>query len=203
MDSASGLLPPEPWPQRVSRLLAWAAGACILIGCGLLISLDVVTRAIFRRGVIESFEISGYAFAAAIGLGMAFAVASKSHIRVDIALGVLPKGWRAPCDLLASAALALVALALAWYCWGTLAQSIDMNAKSVSSMQTPMAVPQSVWFAGLFWFAAMAVIVPLQALARLLAGDRAGFDALVGSLRVDEEIEQAGVDSDLTGGTRP
>jgi hypothetical protein len=60
-----------------------------------------------------------------------------------------------------------------------------------------------VWFAGLFWFAAMAVIVPLQALARLLAGDRAGFDALVGSLRVDEEIEQAGVDSDLTGGTRP
>jgi TRAP-type C4-dicarboxylate transport system permease small subunit len=203
MDSASGLLPPEPWPQRVSRLLAWAAGACILIGCGLLISLDVVTRAIFRRGVIESFEISAYAFAAAIGLGMAFAVASKSHIRVDIALGVLPKGWRAPCDLLASAALALVALALAWYCWGTLAQSIDMNAKSVSSMQTPMAVPQSVWFAGLFWFAAMAVIVPLQALARLLAGDRAGFDALVGSLRVDEEIEQAGVDSDLTGGTRP
>lgn len=203
MDSATSLLPPEPWPQRVSRLLAWAAGACILFGCGLLISLDVVTRAIFRRGVVESFEISGYAFAAAIGLGMAFAVASKSHIRVDIALGALPKAWRVPCDLLASAALALVALTLAWFCWGTLAQSIDMNAKSVSMLQTPMAVPQSVWFVGLFWFAAMAVIVPLQALARLLAGDRAGFDALVGSLRVDEEIEQAGVDSDLAGGKRP
>ncbi|MFM7345570.1 MAG: TRAP transporter small permease subunit [Tagaea sp.] len=202
MQSAAPLLPPEPWPQRISRLLAWAAGACILFGCGLLISLDVITRAIFRRGVVESFEISGYAFADAIGLGMAFAVASKSHIRVDIALGALPKGWRAPCDLLASAALALIALALAWYCWGTLAQSIDMNAKSVSTLQTPMALPQSVWFAGLFWFAAMAVIVTLQALARLLAGDRAGFEALVGSLRVDEEIEQAGVDSDLAGGKR-
>jgi TRAP-type C4-dicarboxylate transport system permease small subunit len=202
MDGGSQFLPQEPWPQRISRLLAWAAGACILFGCGLLISLDVITRAIFRRGVVESFEISGYAFAAAIGLGMAFAVASKSHIRVDIALGLLPKGWRAPCDLLAAAALALIALALAWYCWGTLSQSIEMNAKSVSTMQTPLALPQSVWFAGLFWFAAMAVIVPLQALARLLSGDRAGFDALVGSLRVDEEIEQAGVDADLAGGRR-
>jgi TRAP-type C4-dicarboxylate transport system permease small subunit len=203
MDRGTPLLPPEPWPQRISRLLAWAAGACILIGCGALISIDVITRAIFRRGVVESFEISGYAFAAAIGLGMGFAVASKSHIRVDIALGLLPKAWRAPCDLLASAALALVALALAWFCWGTLSQSIDMNAKSVSTLQTPMALPQSVWFAGLFWFAAMAILVPLQALARLLAGDRDGFDALVGGLKVDEEIEQAGVDSDLAGEKRP
>ncbi len=173
-----------------------------MFGCGLLISLDVVTRAIFRRGVIESFEISGYAFAAAVGLGMAFAVASKSHIRVDIALGLLPKKLRAPFDLIASAALALVALTLAWYAWDTLQQSIAMNAKSVSTMQTPMAIPQSVWFAGLFWFAAMAVIVPVQALLRLFANDRAGFEALVGSLRVDEEIEQAGVDSDLAGGKR-
>ncbi|MCA3245711.1 MAG: TRAP transporter small permease subunit [Tagaea sp.] len=203
MESRSSLLPPEPLAQRISRLFAWAAGACILFGCGLLVSLDVITRAIFRRGVIESFEISGYAFAAAVGLGMAFAVASKSHIRVDIALGLLPRKLRAPFDLIASAALAAVALALAWFCWGVLDQSIAMNAKSVSTMQTPMALPQSVWFAGLFWFAAMSVIVPVQALLRLLAGDRAGFEALVGSLRVDEEIEQAGVDSDLAGGKRP
>ena len=66
MESRSSLLPPEPLAQRISRLFAWAAGACILFGCGLLVSLDVITRAIFRRGVIESFEISGYAFAAAV-----------------------------------------------------------------------------------------------------------------------------------------
>ncbi|MCM0019165.1 MAG: TRAP transporter small permease [Tagaea sp.] len=200
MDSEPKLLPPEPLPQRVSRLLAWAAGACILIGCGLLISIDVVTRAIFRRGVVESFEISGYAFAAAIGLGMGFAVASKSHIRVDIFLDFLPRWGRAVCDLIAAAALAAIALALAWYCWGTLDQSIAMNAKSVSTLQTPMAVPQSVWFAGLFWFACMAVIVPLQAVLRLVAGDRPGFDAAVGPLKIDEEIEQAGVDAEQAKG---
>jgi TRAP-type C4-dicarboxylate transport system permease small subunit len=188
------LLPVEPLPQRLSRLMAWLAGAFILIGCAALISIDVVTRAIFRRGVVESFELSSYAFAIAIGLGLAFAVTAKSHIRVDILLGVLPACLRAVCDLLASLALALIALALAWFCWGTLSQSIAMNAKSVSTLQTPMAVPQGLWWAGIAWFAAIAVIVPVQAFIHLLAGNRAGFDRLVGSLQVEEEIEQAGVD---------
>ncbi len=53
------LLPDEPLPQRISRILAWIAGAFILFGCGFLITLDVVTRTILRRGVIESFELSG------------------------------------------------------------------------------------------------------------------------------------------------
>ena len=37
-------------------------------------------------------------------------------------------------------------------------------------------------------------VLPVQAVLRLLAGDGPGFDALIGSLRVTEEISQAGVD---------
>ncbi|HEX2553030.1 MAG TPA: TRAP transporter small permease [Microvirga sp.] len=191
--SGSSLLPDEPLPQRISRIFAWIAGAFILFGCGFLISLDVVTRTILRRGVIESFELSGYALAAAVGLGLAFTVTSKANIRVDIALDLVPRPVRRACDLLASFSLAVIALALAWYCWGTVSQSIAMNAKSVSTMQVPMVLPQGIWWVGLFWFAAMAVIVPIQAAIRLARGDVAGFDARIGSLRVDEEIEQAGV----------
>ncbi len=187
------LLPDEPLPQRISRILAWIAGAFILFGCGFLISLDVVTRTILRRGVIESFELSGYALAAAIGLGLAFTVTSKANIRVDIALDLVPRPVRRACDILASLSLAVIALALAWYCWGTLSQSYAMGARSVSSMQVPMVLPQGIWWVGLFWFAAMAVIVPVQAMIRLARGDAAGFDATIGSLRVTEEIEQAGV----------
>ena len=84
MSNADPLLPDEPLPQRISRIFAWLAGACILFGCGALISADVITRFIFKRGMIESFEISGYMLAACIGLGLAFTVTSKSNIRVDI-----------------------------------------------------------------------------------------------------------------------
>lgn len=204
MSDISRLLPDEPLPQRISRILAWAAGAIILFGCSLLITIDVITRYLFKRGMVESFEISGYALAASIGLGLAFTVTSKANIRVDILLGALPARLRVVCDILASLALALIAVALAWFAYGTLAQSWALNAKSVSQLQVPMVLPQGIWCVGLVWFACMAVLIPIQAVARLFARDRAGFDALIGSLRVTEEIEQSGVENPaLNGQARP
>ncbi len=195
MSELSRLLPDEPLPQRISRILAWIAGAVVLFGCSLLITIDVITRFLFKRGMVESFEISGYALAACIGLGLAFTVTSKANIRVDILLGALPGPVRVICDIVASLALAVIAVALAWFAWGTLAQSWALNAKSVSLLQVPMVIPQGIWCVGLVWFACMAVLIPIQALARLIARDRAGFDALIGSLRVTEEIEQSGVEN--------
>ena len=188
------LLPDEPLPQRISRIFAWLAGGCILFGCGALISADVVTRFVFKRGMIESFEISGYMLAACIGLGLAFTVTSKSNIRVDILLDAFPYRLRVACDLLAAVALAVIAVALVWFAWKTLAQSWSMNARSTSIMQTPMVLPQGIWWIGLLWFAFMAILLPLQAILRLLATDQRGFDRLIGSLRVTEELEQAGID---------
>jgi TRAP-type C4-dicarboxylate transport system permease small subunit len=186
------LLPDEPLPQRISRILAWIAGAVILVGCAGLITIDVVTRYFFKRGMVESFEISGYALAACIGLGMAFTVTSKANIRVDILLDALPARVRVLCDILAALALTIIAVALAWFTFGTLQQSWSMGARSVSTLQTPMILPQGIWWVGLFWFACIAVLVPVQAIARLIQRDRPGFDGLIGSLRVTEEIEQAG-----------
>jgi TRAP-type C4-dicarboxylate transport system permease small subunit len=203
MDAADKLLPDEPLPQRISRILAWIAGAIILVGCAGLITIDVVTRYFFKRGMVESFEISGYALAACIGLGMAFTVTSKANIRVDILLDALPDSVRVICDLLASLSLTLIAVTLAWFTFGTLQQSWSMNAKSVSVLQTPMILPQGIWWVGLFWFACMSVLIPIQAIARLIARDRKGFDGLIGSLRVAEEIEQAGAGKAIVPETKP
>jgi TRAP-type C4-dicarboxylate transport system permease small subunit len=178
--------------DRISRWLAWLAGAVILLGCGGLITIDVITRAIFRRGMVESFELSGYALAAAVGLGLAFTVTQKSNIRVDIALEMLPRALRRAFDLLAALALALVAAALAWFAWGTLAQSWSMDAKSVTALQTPMVIPQGIWWLGILWFAIVAALAPIRALLLWLAGDGAGFDARIGGLRVEEEILRSG-----------
>lgn len=54
-------------------------------------------------------------------------------------------------------------------------------------------LPQGLWWIGMFWFAFMAVLVPLQAVLKLLSGRRGAFDRLVGGLRVADEITQAGV----------
>lgn len=188
------LLPDEAWPQRISRILAWIAGAAVLIGCSLSITIDVLARYFLNRGLVESFEISGYALAACVGLGMAFSVTTRAHIRVDFLVGKLPHRLRIVFDLGAAIALAVVLSALAWFAWKTLAQSWSMNAKSISRMQVPMAIPQGIWVAGLVWCAAMAVLLPAQALLRLLRGDRAGADALIASPNLEDEITLAGVE---------
>jgi TRAP-type C4-dicarboxylate transport system permease small subunit len=181
----------EPLQDRVSRWLAWVAGAVILFGCAVPITIDVAMRFFFNRSAVESFEISGYGLAACIGLGLAFTVTTKAHIRVDFLVTKLPFPLRALCDLLAACALAVVAAALAWFAWGTLAQSWSMGARSMSHMQIPIVIPQGVWWIGLFWFACTAVLAPVQAVIRLLRGDRAGFEAAIGSADLDAEINEA------------
>ncbi|WP_114376192.1 TRAP transporter small permease subunit [Elioraea thermophila] len=178
--------------RRVTRVLAWASGAIILAGCGLLITVDVVTRAIFRRGMVESFELSGYALAVAIGLGAAWTVTSKGNIRVDILLERLPTALRRGLDLVAALAFAIVAAALAWFAFGTLAYSWSIDARSVATLRTPLWLPQALWWAGLAWLAIVALLTPILALRALVARDAASFDRLIGPTRVEEEIAEAG-----------
>ena len=73
----------DPLVNRISRWLAWIAGAVVLFGCAVPITIDVLSRYFFNRSAVESFEISGFGLAACIGLGMAHTVTTKAHIRVD------------------------------------------------------------------------------------------------------------------------
>jgi len=179
--------------RRLTRLLAWVAGAIILAGCALLITLDVVTRAVFRRGMVESFELSGYALAVAVGLGAAHTVFSKANIRVDILVERLPPTVRRALDLIAAAAFAVAAATLAWFAFRTLAYSWSIDARSVSTLRTPLWLPQALWWGGLAWLAVIAAVVPALAVRALIARDLAAFDRLVGPARVEDEIAEAGL----------
>lgn len=184
--------PPEFWAARVSRYMAWVSGAILLIGCAGSITLDVVLRYFLNRTVVESFEVSGYAFAAAVGLGMAYTIACKSNIRIDLVANRLPRPFRVAADVLAHLSIVVVACTIAWYALQTWSQSFKLDAKSISSLQVPLILPQGVWLLGLLWFAVFAILV-LGRAARLLArGDINGVQHLVGPATLKEEIEQAG-----------
>lgn len=180
--------------SQVSRWLAWFAGAVILFGCAFPIAIDVISRAVIGRTVIESFEISSYAFAACIGLGMGFTVSSKANIRVDILTAKLPRSLRLLFDLIASLALAITALALAWYSFDVLSQSWKLGARSQSTLQVPLLLPQSVWWIGFVWFAAVACLTPIFAMLRLVTKDVDGAEALISTPNLNDEIKEIGID---------
>jgi len=185
---------------RISRWMAWVAGAVILFGCALPIAIDVISRAVIGRTVLESFEISGYAFAACIGLGMGFTVTSKANIRVDILSAKLPRRLRLIFDMAAAVALAVTAVALAWYAFEVLAESWRLGARSQSTLQVPLLLPQSVWWLGLFWFGTVTCLTPVFAIARLMDRDVEGAEALISNPDLAEEIEETGIS---LGGPRP
>lgn len=185
--------------ENLSRWLAWAAGAVILFGCALPISIDVVSRALIGRTLLESFEVSGYALAACIGLGMGYTVTSKANIRVDILTAKLPRRIRLFFDLVASVALATTAFALAWYSFSVLEESWRLGARSQSTLQVPLILPQGVWWLGFVWFATVACLTPLLAVSRLLVRDLDGAEALISNPELIDEIEDIGIDTGARG----
>ncbi len=183
---------PAFWAARVSRYLAWAAGAILLVGCAGSITLDVVLRYFLNRTVLESFEVSGYAFAAAVALGMAYTVACKSNIRIDLIARKLPRGPRVALDVMAHLAILLVAGTIAWYAGWTWAESLRLDAKSISSLQVPLVLPQGIWLLGLLWFAVFSLLVAGRSALLLLKRDIDGVAGLIGPATLEEEIEQVG-----------
>jgi len=179
--------------ERVSRWLAWIAGGIILFGCAVPISIDVVSRAMIGRTLLESFEVSGYALAACIGLGLGYTVTSKANIRVDILTAKLPGGLRIVFDLAAAIALAVIAIALAWYSYDVLAESWKLGARSQSTLRVPLILPQGIWWLGFVWFATVAFLTPLFAIARLLAHDRQGAEALISNPDLSDEFREIGI----------
>jgi TRAP-type C4-dicarboxylate transport system permease small subunit len=184
--------PPAFRPAQISRYLAWLSGAILLFGCAGLITLDVILRFFLNRTVVESFEISGYAFAAAVALGMAYTVSCKSNIRIDLLANRLPLRARVMLDMVAHLAILVVAATIAWYALQTWLQSLKLDAKSISILQVPLVLPQGIWLLGLIWFALFAAVIAWHSARLLLRGELAAVQELIGPATLREEIEQAG-----------
>ena len=174
----------------VSRALAWAAGL-ILLATATLITLDVVFRGLLRSTYFESFELSAYAFAIATSLGFAYALTSKAHVRIEIAYNLLSTRWRAVLDVYAHACLALVAGVLTYWGGVTVLASMEIGARSNSTLAVPLALPQSLWLVGLAWFFATALVFTLAGAYALARGRAAEANLLLGVPTPETEMSQS------------
>lgn len=176
---------------KVGRALSWAAGL-LIVAAAILVSVDVITRNIFGRTILESFELSIYAFAISVTFGMAFALTTKAHIRIEVLYSFFPERIRAALDVLAIASLALASVVVLWFAGKTVLDSIAIGARSNTSLGIPMVIPQGLWLAGWLWFAFTACWLALRAIANFSHG---AFDRVtdeVGVALLQEEIDHSG-----------
>lgn len=176
---------------RVSRWLAWVGGALLLL-CAILVSLDVVFRALLKATFFESFELSTYAFAIATSLGMSYALASRAHIRIEAAYILMPVRWRGWLDVVAYAVLAACAAVLLYWCGMAVLGNLQSGARSNSSLAVPLVVPQAVWLLGLAWFALLALLHALYGAWLCLRGQPEAAHQRLGVSSLEDEIRASG-----------
>jgi TRAP-type C4-dicarboxylate transport system permease small subunit len=179
--------------DALARALAHASaviGGSLLLLSALVIGVDVFLRYVFVVSVGGSDELSGYALGIAGAWGFSYTLLSRSHIRIDTVYAHCPRAVRILLDLVGLGCFMLFMGFVAWRGWGVLSQSITSNAHSISALDTPMAVPQAAWVAGLFYFLLVAALLMLQALAALWRGAPERVFQLIGSKGAMDEAQE-------------
>ena len=155
----------------VARAAAILCGWCLLLVAALT-CVEIVARKLFDFSLHGIDEIGGYTLALVCAFGFSYALLRGSHTRIDIVQPLLPARVRATLNVVAMAALAAIALFAAWRGLGELLVSIELKSVANSPLQTPMWLPQGLWFAGIAMFAIVALALAGHAVFLFLTNRR-------------------------------
>lgn len=164
----------------------------VVTGAALLATVAFILADICLRQLGASFggtdEISGYVMAGATSWGMGYALLTLAHVRIDLArMKLLPMG-RALADVLAASILTATTLVIAVQTWPVLSKTIAAGSQANTPLETPLWIPQVIWWSGWLWFAFSASALLLCALSHLCRRDAPAVDAIIG---VRPEVEEA------------
>jgi TRAP-type C4-dicarboxylate transport system permease small subunit len=174
---------------RIAQLGVWVGGT-LLILAAVVITVDVVARKAFGVTLGGSDELSGYCLAISAAWAFAFALLHRANIRVDAAYKYFPAPVRAALDALALIALAVFVAVVARYGFEVFMASIRFASRANTPLQTPLWIPQGLWFAGLAFFLVTLFLVTLKAVLAFARGRFAEVDRLAGLPDVAREAEE-------------
>ena len=114
-------------------------------------------RKLFSFSLRGVDEVGGYVVAGTGAFGFAYALIERTHTRIDIVLGHVPKPVRNFLNVIAYAMVAGAALFITRFAYLALSESLMFNSHSPTPLQTPMWIPQGIWFLGLVVFSGTAL----------------------------------------------
>ena len=128
----------------------------------------------------------------AVGMswGLAGTLFERGHVRIDVLVQRMPLRVRV---WLHFASLLALVVSTAFYVYGAVSiakDSFAFNATDLTTLRTPLVLPQGVWAAGFILLLLAAVALALRSAAQLLRGDLVTMDrALMARTYEDEAAE--------------
>jgi len=175
--------------ERTARGAAIVGGAA-MCAAAFIVTADVVSRKVFGVTMRGSDEITGYVFAASTTWAYAYAVLTRSNIRIDVAYLALGPKARASLDLLGLGLLTIYIFLLTRSAWTVVEESWTFNYTAQTPLATPLWLPQSLWFAGLAFMLLCLSFLSLRCLWHVVRADWPGIAAVAGVKSLDQEIEE-------------
>lgn len=174
--------------RRFAQWSLWFGGALVLLAA-VLIGVDVLMRKFLARSIGGADELAGYSLAIGTAWGLAAALLDRAHIRIDSLYVLFPQKIRLILDVVALVLLVAFFALTAWHGWGVVSQSWTSDSRSQSALETPTIIPQALWIAGLVAFVVIGVLLCIDAIRLIAAGDLRGAAKLISTRSAEEEVE--------------
>ncbi len=180
---------PNPISARITPATRWATIACgwIVFAYALALALEILGRKLFSTSFKGIDELGGFVLAIAAAIGASFAMANRSHTRVDVFLVRFPKMVQRWLNVLAMVTFAFFACFAAWRAVAVLQETIELKS-SAPNLELPLWLPQLAWVLGLCLLALISLAYALHA-AWLLATGRPQLNAWYGPVSAQEELD--------------
>jgi TRAP-type C4-dicarboxylate transport system permease small subunit len=174
--------------RRFAQWGLWFGGGLVLLAA-VLIGIDVVLRKFLSLSIGGADELAGYALAIGATWGLGAALLDRGHIRIDSLYLLFPQKLRLVLDLAALVLLVGFFALVAWHGTSVVSQSWTSESRSQSALETPTIIPQALWLAGLAVFVTIGVLLLVDVLRILAAGDLRGAARLIGTRSAEEEVQ--------------
>ncbi|HUS97909.1 MAG TPA: TRAP transporter small permease [Hyphomicrobiaceae bacterium] len=175
--------------DKLSRFAVWIAGTAMLLAA-IMVTIDILCRKFAGITMSGSDEISGYVFAAATTWSYSFCAIHRANIRIDAVYNFLPRPTRAVLDVLGLVLLFAYMALLTRKGIDVFVTSWVQNSVAISTMATPLWIPQLFWISGLILFNLTLIFLIIYATTALLTGQIDTVQKIAGTLSVEEEIAE-------------
>jgi TRAP-type C4-dicarboxylate transport system permease small subunit len=150
----------------------------------------VLARKFLGITMSGSDEISGYVFAGGTTWAYSYCAIHRSNIRIDALYNFLPAVVRAVLDVVGLVLLFAYMWLLTISGWTVFATSFEKNSVAISTLATPLWIPQMFWISGLIMFLITLGFLIIYSGLALVTGQIETVQKVAGTMSVQEEIEE-------------
>lgn len=176
----------DRFAERMARIIVWIGGA-MLLAAAILVTIDVLGR---KTGLVQvggSDELASYAFAIGTAWAFSFVLLQRGNVRIDALYQLLPLWARSVLDVLSLLGLLIFVGFLVWRAGVLVETTIELGARSVTPMRTPLIVPQGLWLFGLVVFLLVIVLTLIRSVFALTRRDFMAVQRAAGAAGVQDE----------------